>query len=233
MKIAGYEKMSLVDYDGKVATTVFTAGCNFKCAFCHNSSLVISNGGFPEVSDSEFFSYLEKRRGILDGVCISGGEPTLQPDLPSFCEKIKALGYAIKLDTNGTSPDVVKFLHKNGLCDYFAMDIKSAKQDYSLITRIPNFNIKNIEKTVEYFLTSNVDYEFRTTLIKEFHNLESMKQIGEWIKNANKYFLQKFVDGKNCIEQGLTGVDEILAQSFKALLSEFVKNTQLRGYDVK
>ncbi len=230
MKIAGYEKMSLVDYDGKVATTVFTAGCNFKCAFCHNSSLVITNGEFFQTSDEEFFSYLKKRRGILDGVCISGGEPTLQPDLIDFCEKIKKIGYAIKLDTNGTNPKSVKFLHQNGLCDYFAMDIKSAKEDYPLITRIPNFDVKNIEQTIEYFLSFNIDYEFRTTLIKDFHSKEKMISIGEWIKGAKKYFLQKFVDGENCIEQGLTGIDEETASEYVGLLKPFVANTKLRGY---
>ena len=153
MKIAGYEKMSLVDYDGKVACTVFTSGCNFRCGFCHNSALVVPTNGFPQIDEQEFFSYLEKRRGILDGVCVSGGEPTLAKDLISFCEKIKSLGYSIKLDTNGTNPDIVKKLASEKLCDYFAMDIKNAKENYAKIIGFDSYDTKKVEKSVEYFLS--------------------------------------------------------------------------------
>lgn len=229
MKIAGYEKMSLVDYDGKVACTVFTNGCNFRCGFCHNSALVVQVNCFPQVEEKEFFSYLEKRRGILDGVCISGGEPTLSSDLLSFCEKIKALDYSIKLDTNGTNPDIVKKLASEKLCDYFAMDIKSSLDNYPIITN-SNVDITKITKTVEFFLSGQVDYEFRTTIFKEFHTKQEMQKIGEWIKGAKKYFLQKFVDGENCIEQGFTPIDEQTANEYLQILKQFIPNTKLRGY---
>ena len=229
MKIAGFEKMSLVDYDGKVASTVFTAGCNFRCSFCHNSSLVVGEN-FPQIDEEEFFAYLKKRQGILDGVCVSGGEPTLQPDLIPFIEKIKDLGYFVKLDTNGTNPEIVKTLHTQGLCDYFAMDIKSSKDDYAKITCIDKLELSKIERTIEYFLTNNVDYEFRTTLISPYHTPTSAIKIGEWIKGAKKYFLQKFVDGENCIKQGLLGVSEDDANAIKNALIPYVPNTKLRGY---
>ena len=229
MKIAGYEKMSLVDYDGKVACTVFTSGCNFRCGFCHNSALVVPVNGFPQIDEKEFFSYLEKRRGILDGVCVSGGEPTLSNDLISFCERIKSLGYSIKLDTNGTNPDIVKKLASEKLCDYFAMDIKSSLSNYPLITN-SNVNVNKVSETVEFFLSGQVDYEFRTTIFKEFHTKEEMQKIGEWIKGAKKYFLQKFVSGENCIEQGFTPIDEQLAKEFLEILKPNIPNVNLRGY---
>lgn len=229
MKIAGYEKMSLVDYDGKVACTVFTSGCNFRCGFCHNSALVVPVNAFPQVESEEFFSYLEKRRGILDGVCVSGGEPTLASDLPLFCQKIKDLGYSIKLDTNGTNPDMVKKLANDKLCDYFAMDIKSSLSNYPLITK-SNVDITKISETVDFFLSGQVDYEFRTTIFNEFHTREEMEQIGKWIKGAKKYFLQKFVSGENCIEQGFTTIDEQTAKEFVEILKPYIPNTKLRGY---
>ena len=151
MQIFGMEKLSLVDYDGKIATTLFTGSCNFKCGFCHNSPLVLDYKNLPEYSMEEVFSYLTKRKGVIEGVCISGGEPTLQKDLPDFCQKIKALGYPIKLDTNGTNPKMVELLAKEGLVDYFAMDIKNNLEDYASIIGFDKFDTKNIETSVEFF----------------------------------------------------------------------------------
>lgn len=232
MNILGMEKMSLVDYDGKVCATLFAGGCNFKCPFCHNSPLVIDFNNLPTLSEEEIFSYLKKRQGILDGVCVSGGEPTLYKDLPEFIEKIKNLGYSVKLDTNGTNPELVKTLNQNGLVDYFAMDIKNDKAHYSDIIGVPNYDTKKVEATVDYFLSGAADYEFRTTLINEFHKKENIALIGDWIKGANKYFLQKFKDTGSCIENGLSAVSDDAVKEFIEILKPSVKNVRVRGYEI-
>ena len=226
------EKLSLVDYDGKVATTLFTGSCNFKCGFCHNSALVLDYSSLPFYSEEEIFSYLTKRKGIIEGVCVSGGEPTLSPDLPFFIEKIKNLGYAVKLDTNGTNPEMVKSLNENGLCDYFAMDIKNNREDYANIIGFDKFDTTKIEKTVDYFLSGCADYEFRTTLIKEYHKQENILKIAEWISGAKKYFLQKFKLSDTCIQKDLSGVDDATAVLYRDILRKNIPNTNLRGYDV-
>ena len=230
MKIFGLEKLSMVDYDGKVASTIFTGGCNFRCPFCHNSSLVLDYQALPLIDEQSVIDYLEKRKGLLDGVCVSGGEPTLQSDLPNFLEKIKKLGYAIKLDTNGTKPEIVKMLKENGLVDYFAMDIKNNKEDYAKIIGFDSFDTKNVEKTVELFLSDDYDYEFRTTLISQFHLPSNITKIGEWIKGAKKYFLQKYIDSDTCILGGLSPVSQAIAKEYVEILKNYVTCTNLRGY---
>ncbi len=230
MEILGLEKMSIVDYDGKVAATIFTGSCNFRCPFCHNSPLVLDYQKIAPIPEKELTDFLEKRKNILDGVCITGGEPTLQKDLPKLCEKIKSLGYAVKLDTNGTNPKMVKELKENGLVDYFAMDIKNDRENYAPIIGLSSYDTKKVEETVSYFMSGGVDYEFRTTLINEFHKQENIIKIGEWLKGANKYFLQKFKSGDNTIAQGLTAVDDKTATDFKNILSKVVPKTFLRGY---
>lgn len=231
MKIFGMEKMSLVDYDGKVCATLFTGSCNFKCGFCHNSALVLDYATLPYYSEKEIFTYLEKRKGILDGVCISGGEPTLQSDLAIFIEKIKNLGYSVKLDTNGTNPDMVKSLYTNGLIDYVAMDIKNNREDYSSIIGFNQFDTTKIEKTVDFLLSKKNDYEFRTTLINEYHKQDNIERIADWICGANKYFLQKFKLSDTCISKNLSGVNLETATKFREILKVKVPNTKLRGYD--
>lgn len=230
MKILGFEKMSLVDFDGLVSATLFTGGCNFKCGFCHNSPLVSSYKDLPEIPQDDILAYLKKRQGILDGVCVSGGEPTLNNDLPEFIEKIKNLGYKVKLDTNGTNPDMVKQLFNDGLVDYFAMDIKNDKKAYAKIIGFDAFDTAKVEKTVEFFLTAPVKYEFRTTLVNEFHTKENMINIGKWIKGADKYFLQKFKENENCIEQGFSPVEEEKAKEFIEILTPYIPTIKLRGY---
>ena len=232
MKISGLEKMSLVDFDGYVAATVFTAGCNFKCGFCHNSPLVLGVESLPSIPEEEVLAYLKKRSGILDGVCVSGGEPTLNKDLPFFIEKIKNLGYKIKLDTNGTNPQMIKSLFDAGLCDYFAMDVKNNREDYAHVIGFDSFDTKNVEKSVEYFLGGNAPYEFRTTLINEHHKKENIALIGKWIKGANKYFLQKFKDSESCIQSHLSAVDEKTVLEFLDILKKDIPNTYLRGYGI-
>ncbi|MBQ9104274.1 MAG: anaerobic ribonucleoside-triphosphate reductase activating protein [Clostridia bacterium] len=231
MDIFGLEKLSLVDYDGKVSATLFTATCNFRCGFCHNSALVLDTNALTPMSQDEIFSYLTKRFGILDGVCVSGGEPTLQKDLPEFIEKIKKIGYSVKLDSNGTNPDMIKLLKENGLVDYFAIDIKNCREKYPEIIGIKGFNTEKVEKTVDYLITNCTDYEFRTTLINEYHGIEEMKKIAEWIKGASKYCLQQFKESENCIDAtSLSKVSEEKAKEFLEIVSPFVKKAILRGY---
>lgn len=232
MRIYGIEKLSLVDYDGKVACTLFTGNCNFKCGFCHNSPLVLDYKFLPVISEDEVFTYLNKRKGVLEGVCISGGEPTLEKDLASFIEKIKNIGYFVKLDSNGTNPEVIKNLFKNGLIDYLAMDIKNDKDNYASIIGFDKFDTKKVEESVDFLLGSKYPYEFRTTLIKEFHKKENIAKIAEWIKGANKYFLQKFKDSENCIQSHLSAVDNNQVVEFKQILQKTIPNTFLRGYDL-
>ena len=230
MDIYGLLKLTLLDFPGSVACTVFTGGCNFRCPFCHNSSLVLDYQTLSKIDEQEVLTYLEKRKGLLDGVCVSGGEPTLQKDLSLFLEKVKKLGYSIKLDTNGTNPNAVKSLKENGLVDYFAMDIKNNKEDYAKIIGFDSYDTTNVEKTVELFLGGDYDYEFRTTLIKEYHSMQNIKAIGEWIKGAKKYFLQKYIDSDTCILGGLSPVSESVAKEYVTLLKNYIPNTNLRGY---
>lgn len=232
MKLYGMEKLSLVDYDGFVSATVFTGTCNFRCGFCHNAALVLDSANLDELPEKEVFDYLKKRKGILEGVCITGGEPTLQKDLPEFCEKIKKLGYSVKVDTNGTNPNVVKLLAENGLADYFAMDIKNDRENYAKIIGFDKYDTSAVEKSVEFFLAGGADYEFRTTLISEYHHAENMAKISEWIRGAEKYFLQRFKSGDYCISQSLSPVETEQAKSFAEIIKPFVKNVKLRGYDI-
>ena len=231
MQICGLEKMSLVDFDGYVASTVFTGGCNFRCDFCHNSPLVLSHDTIQTIPTDEVLDYLKKRRGILDGVCVSGGEPTLQKDLPEFLEKLKSLGYKVKLDTNGTNPSLIKNLYADNLVDYFAMDIKNDRENYAKIIGFNSYDTKNVENSVEFLRSLKGAYEFRTTIIDEFHKEENIRNIGAWIKGAEKYFLQKFVNSENCIKSNLSPVPDDKAKSFIDILKPFIPNAKLRSYD--
>jgi len=231
MIIQGLEKMSLVDYDGFVSATVFTGGCNFRCPFCHNSSLVLDSANLPVLSVEEVLSYLKKRKGLLDGVCVSGGEPTLNKDLPDFIRNLKDIGYSVKLDTNGTNPDMIKLLFEQNLIDYVAMDIKNSQSDYAEIIGFSNYNLQNVIKSVDFLMNSGINYEFRTTLIKEFHSKQNIIDISKWIKGANKYFLQKFKDTGSCIKGNLSPIDKDTAVDFQNVLTKTIPNTFLRGYD--
>ncbi len=230
MEIFGLEKLSLVDYDGKVSATIFTGACNFKCGFCQNSSLVLDVNSLGTIPEDEVLSYLEKRKGILEGLCITGGEPTLQKELPDFIEKVKKIGYFVKVDTNGTNPEMVKLLHEKGLADYFAMDIKNCKDKYAETIGIKGYDLSKVEKTVDYFLNNNVDYEFRTTLIDEYHTEKDIEKIGEWIGGAKKYALQKFKDSDTCIIRGLHEVPVERANEFLSIIKKFIPTSKLRGY---
>lgn len=191
MEIGGFLPTTLLDYPEKLACTVFTCGCNFRCPFCQNGSLVL---GTHDDQNVDVLEQIKKRKNILEGVCISGGEPTLQKDLPDFLKKIKSLGLLVKLDTNGSRPDMVKSLHQEGLIDYVAMDIKSSRDNYPAVSGIAGLSIAPIEDCVEFLMQSGIAYEFRTTLVKGLHTYDDMRNIAAWLKGAEKYYLQSYED---------------------------------------
>ncbi len=196
-EIAGLQKTTFIDYPEKIACIVFTQGCNFSCGYCHNPELFEHKE--PALSVPAFFEFLSKRKGKLDGVVITGGEPTLHKDLKEFIKEIKALGFLVKLDTNGTNPDLLQELFAENLVDYVAMDIKAPLNKYEQITRV-NVNIEKIQKSINLIMNSDVNYEFRTTVVKSQLSVEDLEQIGELIKGAKKYYLQKFLPTKTLDE---------------------------------
>lgn len=229
MTIQGLQKLTLLDYPGKVACTIFTAGCNFRCPFCHNASLVTDTNRNEEISQEEIVAYLKKRQGILDGVCISGGEPLLSQELKDFISKIKELGYEIKLDTNGSYPEQLKNLVENGLVDYVAMDIKNSQENYGKTIGIPDYDIQNIHNSVQYLLSGKVPYEFRTTVVRELHQKSDFASIGRWIRGADRYYLQQFVDSGDLLQKGLHGYNKDIMQQAMGIVQKYVKNVELRG----
>ena len=228
MKFYGFQKMTMLDFPGRVACTVFTGGCNLRCPFCHNALLVtqVDNVVYDE---EEILDYLKKRKGLLDGICVSGGEPLLQIGLESFLQKVKELGFKVKLDTNGTFPARLKSLVEKGLVDYVAMDIKNCKDKYALTTGTDSFDISKIEESVAFLLKDTVDYEFRTTIVDGLHETQDIVKIGEWIQGAKKYFLQNFVDSGNLIKSGLKAVSLDKLKEFAKLLENSVGKISLRG----
>jgi len=231
MEFAGIEKLSLVDYDQHIACTIFTSGCNFRCPFCHNSDLVI---GIPQgyIPFEEILAYLRKRQGILDGVVVSGGEPTLMPELKERISQIKALGYDVKLDTNGSNPKVLKDLLESGLVDYVAMDIKNCFKKYPLTTGVDALNVDPIKESINYLISHDYPYEFRTTLIDEFHKEDDIRQMAIELKGARKLRLQKFKDSDTVIKGkgGLHEVNNEAAQKFIEILKDSINDVALRGY---
>ena len=229
MVIHGFQKMTLLDYPGKVACTIFTAGCNFRCPFCHNAPLVTHLSDSERIDEGEVLAYLQKRRGILDGVCITGGEPTLQRDLADFIRTVRALGYAVKLDTNGSDPDTLAALIDGGLVDYVAMDIKNAPARYAETVGIEGFDLSPVERSIELLLSGRVDYEFRTTVAAELHTPDDIVAIARRIAGAPRYFLQPFVDSGDLIGQGLHAPDSASLQSMLRAAKLFLPNSAIRG----
>ena len=228
MTVNGFQKMTLLDFPGKVACTIFLGGCNMRCPFCHNAGLVLGDGN-DTFSGEEIISYLEKRKGILDGVCITGGEPTLRRDLPEFIREIKNLGYAVKLDTNGTNPALLKSLILDGLVDYVAMDIKNCFEKYPQTVGVENFDITPIKESIDFLLSGAVDFEFRTTVVKQLHTVEDIERIAKEISPAKKYFIQNFVDSGNLIGQGLCAHDEQTLKEMLATAQKQIPGAALRG----
>ena len=231
MDFHGFQKMTLLDYPGKVACTLFTGGCNLRCPFCHNAFLVTQIDNSYLYPEEEILDFLSKRKGLLDGVCITGGEPLMQKDISSFIKKVKDLGYPLKLDTNGCYPDKLAELIDNNLVDYVAMDIKNSKEKYAKTVGIENLDLAPIEKSVEIIKRGKVDYEFRTTVIKEFHEVDDFEIIGEWIKGAPRYFLQGFTDSGNLIGENMNPVDKETMLKMRDKALDFVDLCEIRGVD--
>lgn len=229
MKIHGFQKLTLLDFPEKTASTVFTGGCNLRCPFCHNGDLVLSPASVGVISEDEVFSVLNKRRGFLDGVCITGGEPLLNADIGAFMKKIKDMGFLVKLDTNGTLPLRLHELILSGVVDYVAMDIKNAPDAYPKTVGIENFDVTPIKKSVELLRASGVDHEFRTTLVKELHTLENMKEIGRWLKGEKKYFLQAFKLSANVLDKTLNGFEKDELEEMLKAVREYIPSAELRG----
>ena len=231
MKIYGLQKTTLVDYPGHVATTLFTGSCNFRCPYCHNGDLVIGLEDIEPYAMEDIFSHLQKRKGVLDGVVISGGEPTLQTDLPDFIRQIKELGYLVKLDTNGTNPAMLRSLVEEGLVDYVAMDIKHSRAKYASISHAADDSLESIAASVDYLKEGHVDYEFRTTLCKELHKETDMTAIGLWLMGAKAYYLQPYKESEQVIQPGFHPHDAATLESFVHILSAFIPKVEIRGFD--
>ncbi len=228
MQIAGLQKLTLLDFPGQVACTVFLPGCQFKCPFCHNAALVTEHAP-SQISTEKCLNFLKGRQGILDGVCITGGEPTLQPKLPDFIQQIRALGFSVKLDTNGYHPDILKALVDEKLVNYVAMDIKNAKARYAETCGLLELDIEKIEESVAFLKTGVVPFEFRTTVVKEFHRPEDIRSLAEWIQGDMPYFLQGFVDSGALIGQNLHGLSPEEMQDLKELIKPYLPQVELRG----
>ena len=235
MKIAGLQKMTLLDYPGKVACTVFLPGCNYRCPFCHNGGLLEQA---PEaMSAEELLTFLEKRRGLLDGVCITGGEPTLQPDLPQLLEAIRALGYCVKLDTNGSNPTMLAQLLEKGLVDYVAMDVKNSRARYGETVGIPGFPLEKTEHSLRLLLSGHTDYELRTTCVEEFHDAASAAAMGAWLESLvpgvkpAKWYLQCFVDRDSVLQNGLHAPNREKLEKMRKALEPHALSVSLRGVD--
>lgn len=228
MDFVGIDKFSLLDYDENVSVVLFAPTCNFRCPFCHNGQSVLENN--LAIPFDEILDFLKTRTGLIDAVVVSGGEPTLMNDLVTKIEKIKELGFKIKLDTNGTNPDVLRELLRKNMLNYIAMDIKNNEDKYAETVGVTNPLLSKIKESISIIMNSGIDYEFRTTLVAEYHSKESIEKMGELIKDANKLYLQKFVDREGVIKKGLHPIEEVWALSFKEILLGYVKQVELRGY---
>lgn len=248
MYICGLNKTTLLDYPEHLASTIFLRGCDFRCPFCQNSSLILPNR-YPEpIPTEEILEFLKKRSSILDGVCITGGEPALQADLPDFIASVKKLGLKVKLDTNGNHPEMLQFLLEHSLLDYVAMDIKNSLEKYSMTAGLCKdstsgtisasnhaedasigFTTKMIEESVSILRSCQIPYEFRTTIVKELHTHEDMHNIGRWLQGSPVLFIQSFEDSGEILQEGLSAHTKDTLLEFQKILSEYIKKVELRG----
>ena len=234
MKIAGLQKMTLLDFPGKVACTVFLPGCNFRCPFCHNGQ-ILDNSVESAMEPEALLSFLKKRQGLLDGVCVTGGEPTLQPDLPAFLRSIKTLGYPVKLDTNGSNPQVLKALVAEHLVDYVAMDVKNSPEAYPLTTGNANLSLSPVQESLAFLLEDHVDYELRTTVVAELHSPEHIAEMGKWVqtvalgKKAKKWFLQFFVARDSVPDSRLSPPKDVQMFEYVEILTPYANKIEVRG----
>lgn len=246
MLICGFNKTTLLDYPEHVAATVFLGGCNFRCPFCQNRDLLLNPADFAPFTEEEVLEHLKKRRSMLTGVCVSGGEPTIYKELPEFLARIKELGFLVKLDTNGTNPDMLRHLYDAHLIDYVAMDIKTGPSDYahvagfseienSIFTASGQNLLENVRESV-LFLMHEADpsvftYEFRTTVVRELHNADAFVEIGNWIKGATRYYLQSYKDSENVLCPGFHAYSKVELEAFADLLRPMIPSVSLRGVD--
>jgi len=230
MLISGLQKLTLLDYPGKVACTVFTGGCNFRCPFCHNSSLVLPEQLSQDASADEVLRFLKKRVGVLDGVAVTGGEPLLHPDMADFLKEVKALGFLVKLDTNGSFPDRLMALVEAGLVDRVAMDIKNAPALYAKTAGLERFDLGGVTRSKDFLLSGAVDYEFRTTVVRGLHTKESLLAAAEWIRGAKEYYLQQYKDSGAILDaDGLGSFDADEMHALADAVREIVPAVQVRG----
>ena len=231
MKICGFNKTTLLDYPGRVACTIFLGGCNFRCPFCQNGALVVEADTQPGYSQDEILAFLKKRKGILDGVCVSGGEPTLSDGLPDFLRKIKDLGYDVKLDTNGSRPSVVKKLAADDLIDKVAMDIKACPSNYHVLTGV-NVDLDAICETAGWLLNGDLDYEFRTTVVRELHSEKDFQEISQWLSGAKSYYLQAYRDSDGVLMPGFSACSEDEMKNYRDILLETIPVVEIRGMEL-
>jgi len=231
MRICGLQKLAMVDFPGKLAATVFTGGCDLRCPFCHNAPLVTRVAETPVLSQDEVMAFLQSRRGLLDGVVLSGGEPLLQPDAASFLKAVRDMGFAVKLDTNGCHPDALADILSQGLVDYVAMDIKNRREKYAETAGILSFDLRPVEESIRLLQKSGVDYEFRTTVVRELHTAGDIRAIGEWLEGSPRYFLQKFVDSGDLVGTGCHGLEDGEMKALLEIAKPFFQEAALRGVD--
>ena len=227
--IGGLQKVTLLDYPGKVACTVFFTGCNLRCPYCHNPELVLPQNPADGLASEFLFGFLASRTGKLDGVCITGGEPTLHKDLPAFAEQIRALGFAVKLDTNGYRPDVLRGMVEAGLVDYAAMDIKNSRAKYAEACGLDKPDVAKIEQSAAFLMEGRIPYEFRTTVVRELHSFADFEAIGRWLDGARAYYLQSYVDSEDILVPGFTAYGKDELETFRALLAPRFGVVGIRG----
>ncbi len=228
MIFGGFQKLTLLDFPGVLACTLFTKGCNFLCPFCHNAPLVNRLEEAASFSEEEIFAYLQKRQGLLEGVCITGGEPLLHTELPVFIRKVKALGYRVKLDTNGSFPERLKFLAEEGLLDYVAMDIKNSFEKYPITAGSSQLKQDDIEASIDFLLRGTIPYEFRTTVTKELHTTDDIEAIAKRIAGAETYFIQNFSDSGNLVGVGFSAVDADCIEMMRRIGTKYTKICKIR-----
>ena len=229
MRFYGLQKMTLLDYPGKVACTIFTGGCNFRCPFCHNALLVTDIDRSSYYDEREVLDFLESRRGVLDGVCLTGGEPLIWNQTADFLARVKEKGFAVKLDTNGSFPDKLREAVSRGVVDYVAMDVKNSREKYAVTVGVKEFDIRPVEESVEFLKGGAVDYEFRTTVVRELHTVREILEIGQWLQGARRYVLQHFVDSGGLIAQGLHGLESPEMEALAQTAQPFFSQVSIRG----
>jgi len=228
LNFGGYQKLTLLDFPGKIACTVFLGKCNFRCPFCHNSELFNPAETYPE---EEILAMIKKRAAVIEGVAITGGEPTLHAGLPDFMRRVHEMGLLVKLDSNGYRPEVLRAIIDEGLADYIAMDIKSSPSGYAAVAGVPDLDMSKINESVALLMEGKVPFEFRTTVIPELHSEEDFDAIGEWIKGDEPYFLQGYKDSEMVYDRKFSQPSAELMESIRERLLPYIPNTKIRGVE--